>query len=309
MNIAGNIFFIGCPFSQYWETPISPTTTSTGVIAILGDSITLIDSGVRSSPIDTIFPFIKEKGLDLNKIEKVVLTHGHFDHCGGVQTIRKSVNAEVIVHEADRRLIEEPSLMEVQLHSRFPDLFPAKPTDFSSFEPIYDCKTVRNNEKLELSGHDFEVLHLPGHSAGSICIVERNLGLYIAGDSVQGKGDRRPLIFHSSEDYLESMRTLKLERPNLLVNAHSFPPYNMPILERERAQVHIEDSLKAIEELNSNVLEVMVKAGHPVSIKEIQGKIQWARDISIGCVLEEFSRKGKAEKLMEKDRILWSLKT
>ncbi len=120
MNIVGNIFFIGCPFLKQ----ISPTTTSTGVIAILGDSITLIDSGVPSSPIDTIFPFIKEKGLDLNKIGKVVLTHGHFDHCGGVQTIRKFVNVEVIVHEADRELIEEPSLMETQLHNRFPDLFP-----------------------------------------------------------------------------------------------------------------------------------------------------------------------------------------
>ena len=304
MNIIGNIFFIGCPFSTQFST-----TNSTGVIAILGDSITLRDSGVPSSPISTIFPFIKEKGLNFNKIEKVVLTHGHFDHCGGVQTIRKFVNAEVIIHEDDRKLIEEPSLMETQLHNRFPDLFTAQPTDFSSFEPISDCRTVKNNEKLELSGYNFEVLHLPGHSAGSICLIEQDRGLYIAGDSIQGKGERRPLIFHSSDDYLESMRTLKFERLNLLVNAHPFPPYNMPILEGEKAQVHAVDSLKAIEELNSNVFEVLTKAGHPVSIKEIQGEIQWARDISIGCVLEEFLKKGKAERQMENDRILWSLKT
>ena len=45
---------------------------------------------------------------------------------------------------------------------------------------------------IPLDGRELKVVHTPGHSAGSCCTVEPDLGLYIAGDSVQGRGRGAP---------------------------------------------------------------------------------------------------------------------
>ncbi|MBS7627284.1 MBL fold metallo-hydrolase [Candidatus Bathyarchaeota archaeon] len=260
MRIAQDIYLIKCPFSTYF----------TSVVAILGDTIAIIDAGMSSSPKEAIIPFLKGLGRDSKEISQILLTHGHFDHCGGAKVVKDLSGAEVLVHEADRGFVEDPGLMDRELHRRFPDLYPelGKPT----FEAISVDKGLKEGDRLILGGHEFEVLHTPGHSPGSICLLERNLGLCIAGDSIQGRGERRPLLFHSASAYADSMRRLSMENPHSIVLGHPFPPLKEAFLEGEAAKRHVEESLKAIEDLKGKVLEVLKEHG-ALSIQGIQGRI------------------------------------
>jgi glyoxylase-like metal-dependent hydrolase (beta-lactamase superfamily II) len=291
MKIVQDVYLIKCPFSAYF----------TSAVAIVGDTIALVDTGMPSSPEEAIIPFLRNLGRDPKEISHIALTHGHFDHCGGARVIKEISGAEVLIHEADRGFVEDPGLIDRELHRRFPDLYPQ--VGKATFEAVSVDRALKDGDRLILGGHEFEVLHTPGHSKGSVCIVERKLGLFIAGDSIQGRGERRPLLFHSSSDYLGSMRKLSMENPRFLILGHPFPPLKEALLKGKEAISHIEESLKAVEELREKVLEVLRNEG-ALSIQEIPGRIPGIQGVSVGCVLEDFLRDGR----VEKKGLLWSLK-
>lgn len=100
--------------------------------------------------------FLKEKELALSKI---LLTHGHFDHIGGVEDVRKATGAEVFVHDGDVRMLTSAAY---SLHigmSRLP------------FVPV-ERFTAINNECVITDGDcTITLIHTPGHSEGSVCYV------------------------------------------------------------------------------------------------------------------------------------------
>ena len=88
-------------------------------------------------------------GVGKKPIEKVVLTHGHCDHCGGLKDIVAEFTPEVL-----------------------------------SFSRIENCETliIKNGDRVLLADGEFEVIHTPGHSNDSIC-------LYCAKEKVLFSGD------------------------------------------------------------------------------------------------------------------------
>lgn len=76
--------------------------------------------------------------------------------------------------------------------------------------PEIRWQPLREGDTLEFGGYRFEVLHIPGHTPGSIALLDREHGLLLPGDSIQKEGTiymfgpRRNL-----ERYLESLRELQ----------------------------------------------------------------------------------------------------
>jgi glyoxylase-like metal-dependent hydrolase (beta-lactamase superfamily II) len=300
MEIVEDIHLIQCPFmSPPWFT---------SVVAIVNDSVALVDSGTSSSPEGAILPFLRRAGRNIEDISHIVLSHGHFDHCGGARFIKKVSGAEVVIHTADKGLIEDPYLIKRDLLSRFPTLSldGIVSSDEPPFEPVFADRTVHEGEKLELGGYEFEVVGIPGHSARMICLAEKKLGLYIVSDGVQGRGERRPLLFHQARDYVESMKKLKRQRVEYLILGHPFPPFEKAILRGEEARRHIEDSLLAIEELSFKVLDLL-KRRNLSTISEVRSEIPMYREISIGCILEKLSAEGRVSKEWKNGEIFWAL--
>ena len=102
----------------------------------------VIDPGYEAGQ---ILSFLEKKGLDL---EAILLTHGHFDHVGGVKHIAQETGCPVYIHEAD-----------IQLPSRHTD------------GAIYHTHTYDEGDVLEIAGLQFQVLHTPGHTPGCVCLL------------------------------------------------------------------------------------------------------------------------------------------
>jgi len=293
-EIAKGVHLVKCPWANYFVSSC----------VIVGESITLIDAGTGESPEVAIYPYLRGMRREPSEISCVLLTHAHFDHCGGVASIKKDTGCKVGVHELGKPFLEDAGLIDRQLHTRFPALFPAKEPSFDSVKADI---VFKDGDEIDLDGRQLRVLHTPGHSACSSCLIDEEQGVYISGDSIQGRGSRRPLIFHSSNQYLESMRRLMEESIKVLVTGHPFPPYDEAVLRGEKAKSHIYESLKAMEELNTLVWNMLTATGKPISLGELHERLGVSQPVTIGCILEALEKDGKVKKIRAEEGELWSL--
>jgi glyoxylase-like metal-dependent hydrolase (beta-lactamase superfamily II) len=297
VKISEDIYFIPCVYKDHF----------TGSVAVIDGAITIVDTGMPYSPEQEIFPFLKSIGRDPKEIKHIVLTHCHYDHVAGVGAIRKaSREVEVIIHKDDYPYVEDPKLIDRDLSSRFPDLQISELQ--SRFEPILGCRLVEDGQTLNLSGREFRIMHVPGHSAGAICLVEPKLGVYVTGDSVQGSGHISPYIFHNVNSYIKSMEKLKRERINFLAVAHSFGPFNKGVLAGEECQRHVEESIRTVNELSSKVLKVLHKTKKPMSLTEIHRHLPNTQAVTIGTILENLLSENAVSRSEGKTTLLWSAK-
>ncbi len=136
---------------------------SSNVYLLAGDYLTLVDPGNDY----TIFFDIEKLGYNLLDIKKVVLTHGHRDHCMGVFEMLRFPP------------IMENKQVEIIMHAAGPQEF-KRITAEAGFPPT----ELAGGETLELSGFEWEVIHTPGHSIDGICLYHEPTGTLISGDSV-----------------------------------------------------------------------------------------------------------------------------
>ena len=295
VEVARGIHLIKCPWSTYFVSSC----------AIVGDTIALIDVGATDSPKAAIYPYLRSIGREPSEISHIILTHAHFDHCGGVAPIKKETDCKVYVHEMGRQYLEDAGLISRELHNRFPTLYPERKPNFES---VKADATFKDGDLLDLGGRQVRVLHIPGHSPCSSCIIDEDQGVYISGDSIQGRGERRPLLFYSSKEYAESMRRLLKEPVKILVTGHPFPPFNDAVLKGEDAMKHIRESLKGIEELKALVWKVLERSDKPLSIKQIYDEVGMSQPVTIGCILEDLEKEKKTERMKVAGDYLWALR-
>lgn len=97
---------------------------------------------------------LKKEGLTLKKI---LLTHGHYDHFGGVADAVTDTGAEVYIHKNDAHM----------LTSRRDSLSEA--VSFGSFVPIKEFNVLKDGDKITLDELTFDVISTPGHTKGGVC--------------------------------------------------------------------------------------------------------------------------------------------
>jgi hydroxyacylglutathione hydrolase len=117
----------------------------------------LIDAGVM--------PMAVSKYKD--HIRKIILTHCHYDHTAYVKEIALMCKAKVYIHQDDARgLIEDR--MSLSMH-------------FASHSPGIVADTLlRDGDHVD----ELRIIHTPGHTPGSICILDESNGDLISGDTV-----------------------------------------------------------------------------------------------------------------------------
>jgi len=295
LEIEGGIHLIKCPWSTYFVSSC----------LLLGESIVLVDAGTQDSPEEAIYPYIRSIGRDPSEISHIILTHAHFDHCGGASIIKRDTGCKVLVHKFGRPYLEDAALIDRELHERFPSIFPECK---ARFESISVDETFEDGDVFDIEGRRIRILHTHGHSTCSSCIIDEENGIYVSGDSIQGRGDRRPLLFYSAEMYIRTLRRLLNEPIKTLVTGHPFPPFNEVVLRGEKARKHIEESLKGIKELQSRVLRILKDSEKPISIGQIHKVVGMSQPVTIGCILEDLEREGIAEKTRTEEAYLWSIK-
>ncbi len=134
------------------------------------DRTMLVDTGTGDDSPNTISQI--RSALRGRPLDMVVLTHCHYDHCGGLSDIIKEFGCPVYAHALDAEALR--SADDTYILSR---MFGG------SFDPV-DAIDLHDGQVIDLGDRRFTVIHTPGHTRGSICLHDPDSGSLISGDTV-----------------------------------------------------------------------------------------------------------------------------
>lgn len=228
---------------------------------VKGDAWALIDTGIKFPADDP--RMLSRRALEVvpgfDDLDLVLLTHGHYDHVGGVAGVRAAFpNAEVYMHPADAPMALSPRV-QGRMMSRFArdwglDRLATEIEDFvelrmESAEPDHE---LRGGTRVQLgAGMDLEVIDLPGHTAGSVGLHLASDDVTFVGDAVQGWGSRVGSwpLYSDPTAYRASLASLAERRPGRLAMAHGYQcglPFNRLVLEGTDVEAALELSMRIV---------------------------------------------------------------
>jgi len=146
--------------------------------------LSLIDAGLTTKGSYKI-QSIQKAGIELSAIKRIIMTHTHLDHIGCLAEISKQIPwAELWVHHLEADLLEQGDERGVYGMDMFRGLcqsqFGLKPGAFK----FQVNRKLQGGETLDLGGSVWEILHIPGHSMGSIGLYYPSMKALIPGDVV-----------------------------------------------------------------------------------------------------------------------------
>ena len=130
----------------------------------------IVDTGTGAYA-DTVLDELS-KIVPLRKIGRIVLTHSHYDHIGGAAEFQKATGSRIYLHEdeAERILGGDYSLtLSGTIGAQLSKL---------------DIEPLKSGQKLKAGSSELKVVHSPGHSPGSIVLLDEKGSSAAVGDTV-----------------------------------------------------------------------------------------------------------------------------
>ncbi|MBE6825906.1 MAG: MBL fold metallo-hydrolase [Ruminococcus sp.] len=116
---------------------------------------------------DRLLSWLEEQKYTLCAI---LLTHGHYDHIGGVEAVREATGAPVYIHEADAPMLQDAS-RNLAAH-----------ITMAPYRNVKEYVIVRDGDEITAGERVFRVLHTPGHTSGSCCFLTDDI--LLSGDTL-----------------------------------------------------------------------------------------------------------------------------
>ena len=143
----------------------------------------LVDTGLQGSLLP-ITGGLKDLGLTLDHIDTVVITHAHPDHCGGLGELVEGTEIKVAAHRLDADIISgtvtPPNPLRNELLAKMAE--PVLPKLMG--DPVPVDLPLEDGDIIPF-GAEVRVVHLPGHTAGSIALYLPTKRVIIVGDALQ----------------------------------------------------------------------------------------------------------------------------
>ena len=132
--------------------------------------------------------------LEGDELSGILLTHGHFDHTGAVNELKKRYGCEIIISAEDEEMLSDNKKNAAFLIGAFPS-------------PITADKLVKDGDIIEIGSLSFEVISTPGHTKGSVTYkIDDSL---FTGDTLfKGTVGRCDLYGGNSARLIESLEKL-----------------------------------------------------------------------------------------------------
>jgi len=175
---------------------LGPIQTS-GYLLSSGDTLLIVDPGFPDSSL--------EKEMDSQHFSKclIVNTHGHADHIGGNRAIKERYKGFIHIHREDAFMLTDAE----------------KNLSFFMGAPLVSPEAdviLEEGSRIEFGEASFTVLHTPGHTPGSLSLLDEKQGILFTGDTLFDGGWGRTDLPGGDEKILaRSLKRLRELDPRL----------------------------------------------------------------------------------------------
>lgn len=210
------------------------------VYLIEEDPLTLIDAGPRDdASLLALKSGLARLGYKLSDIKRIIISHAHADHYGLAQLIVEESGAAVYIHEWDAPLVAADTdyrayrklLTAAGVPGETIKQMEAGYEKFKGFAyPLARVETLKDNDEILFEHESLTVVHTPGHTPGSICLVRTSNRLVFASDTVLKTITPNPVLspdpidptrrFQSLGEYLVSLARIGGLGPTVLKGGH-----------------------------------------------------------------------------------------
>jgi glyoxylase-like metal-dependent hydrolase (beta-lactamase superfamily II) len=228
---------------------VVPTPYAVGpanMYCVTASPVTLIDCGPNTPAAEkALMAGLERVGVRPSEIEQVVISHGHPDHFGMAPRLRELSGCRILIGRDDLPKLADDSMLMATGKLLLQEGMPmsalvdmgVREQKLGSIRPrVPDAEPVDGGERLAFDGFDLEVLHLPGHTAGHICLWHEPTGTLFSGDTLLLNISPNPLLEPNPLDRTERRRSL-VEYLETLDKLAALPlstvyPGHGPIIER-----------------------------------------------------------------------------
>ena len=205
------------------------------------------------------------EAMGVKKIEKILLTHIHSDHCGGALALRKRSGAKLGIHRSRKGYLGGE--------------------DFQ-----YD-----DNERISFGGGELHVLHTPGHESGHCCFYEAGDKILFSGDNILGYGTA---VIHPPDgnmtDYMRTLERLLGFEMSLILPGHG-PLVGKPEAKiREYIKHRLEREQQVINALRAD-RNTIGDITESIYI-DVSPALKRVAEFSVQAHLEKLEREGRVKK-------------
>lgn len=191
------------------------------------EGLIMFDCGCGDT-LNQIFRNMQYWGLPPNDIKYCLLTHPHYDHAGGAHLLKqKGIPLIAIGETADAVASGDERCCGYLYHK--------------TFTPVTIDRIVKDGERINLSGIEIEVMHLPGHSMGCTAFLFMHEGkkIVISGDVIgtllSGDFGWSGSIDFDKKIYTESLRKFAKVDTDIMLPGHGMSYFHNPRWRVEQA--------------------------------------------------------------------------
>ena len=182
-------------------------------VYVLNEGRTLIDAG-------NFYGMLHELSqvFDLSLLDQLFITHCHFDHVGGMGELFDWCNPKVYGHIDTLPFIGFQGVPFMKIMEK------AGRTD--------QVVILRGGERLQAGPHSLEVIPTPGHTAGDICLYDRDRRILFSGDTVFPSGPAENILadadqkLGSMDHLIASLARLVPLEVDFLLPGHGIPAFS-----------------------------------------------------------------------------------
>jgi glyoxylase-like metal-dependent hydrolase (beta-lactamase superfamily II) len=204
------------------------------------------------------------EAMGVKKIEQILLTHIHSDHCGGALALRKRCGAKLGIHRSRRGYLGGE--------------------DFQ-----YD-----DNDRISFGDGELHVLHTPGHESGHCCFYESGDKVLFSGDNILGYGTA---VIHPPDgnmtDYMKTLERLLGFDISLILPGHG------PLIGKPEAKIR--EYIKHRLEREEQVIEALRSRRNTIGditqmiYVDVSPALQRVAEFSVQAHLEKLLREGRVK--------------
>ncbi len=192
---------------------------------------TLIDSGVNTDEgLDAIRSVLAESGKGLDDLRRIIVTHGHMDHAGLAGRLAETSSAELFIHPWDVNTVTGPGprlwqrariFREFLGEAGVPEALGAELIDpitlryKSNFSAFSRYIPLKGGDVFSFDDFSLEVIHTPGHSSGSVCLLDRENGTLFSGDTLLEEVTCNPATDETEAEQIRTDQILSACRNSL----------------------------------------------------------------------------------------------